>query len=80
MRHNYWACALEPGNCNYWAHMPQLLKTKRSRVHAPQREKPPPWKVWAPQLESDSHLPRLEESLNSNRDSAQTKTKKEKNS
>ena len=24
--HNYWACALEPGSCSYWAHMPQVLK------------------------------------------------------
>ena len=24
--HNYWACTLEPGNCSYWAHKPQLLK------------------------------------------------------
>ena len=26
MWHNSWACALEPRNCNYWAHMLQLLK------------------------------------------------------
>ena len=26
MRHNYWACALEPTSHNYWAHVPQLLK------------------------------------------------------
>ena len=24
--HNYWAYALEPECCNYWAHVPQLLK------------------------------------------------------
>ena len=23
---SYWACGLELGNHNYWAHMPQLLK------------------------------------------------------
>ena len=22
MHHNYWTCALEPGSCNCWAHMP----------------------------------------------------------
>ena len=22
VRHNYWACALEPGSHNYWAHVP----------------------------------------------------------
>ena len=26
MRHNYWACALEPACHDYWAHMPQLPK------------------------------------------------------
>ena len=26
MRHNYWACALEPVSHNCWTHTPQLLK------------------------------------------------------
>ena len=26
MRHNYWACTLEPTSHNYWARVPQLLK------------------------------------------------------
>ena len=26
VRHNYWACALEPASHNYWARVPQLLK------------------------------------------------------
>ena len=26
VRHNYWACALEPGSCKYWVHLLQLLK------------------------------------------------------
>ena len=26
MRHNYWACSLEPASHNYWTHVPQLLK------------------------------------------------------
>ena len=26
VRHNYWACALEPASHEYWAHMPQLLQ------------------------------------------------------
>ena len=26
VRHNYWACTLEPTSHNYWAHVPQLLK------------------------------------------------------
>ena len=29
MRHNYWACALEPVSHNYWARVPQLLKPAR---------------------------------------------------
>ena len=27
VRHNYWACALEPMSHNGWAHMLQLLKS-----------------------------------------------------
>ena len=26
VRHNYWACALEPASHNCWARVPQLLK------------------------------------------------------
>ena len=26
VRHNYWACALDPASRNYWALVPQLLK------------------------------------------------------
>ena len=40
MCHNSWACALEPGNCTYWTHTPQLLKLACPRTHAPQQEKP----------------------------------------
>ena len=29
MRHNYWACTLEPTSHNYWTHVPQLLKSVR---------------------------------------------------
>ena len=29
MRHNYWACALEPASHNCWARVPQLLKPAR---------------------------------------------------
>ena len=29
MRHNYWTCALESVSHNYWARMPQLLKSTR---------------------------------------------------
>ena len=37
MCHNYWACALEPRSCNYWAHVPQLLNP---RTCSRQQEKP----------------------------------------
>ena len=33
LRHNYWACTLEPASHNYWAHVPQLLKPV-PRAHA----------------------------------------------
>ena len=41
VRHNYWACALDPSSHNYWAHMP--------RAPALQQEKPPQWEARAPQ-------------------------------
>ena len=28
MRRNYWGCALEPTNHNFWAQVPQLLKPR----------------------------------------------------
>ena len=30
MSHNYWACFLKPGDCNYWAPKPQLLKPRQA--------------------------------------------------
>ena len=36
VRPNYWACALENGNCNCWAHIQQLLKPACPRAGAPQ--------------------------------------------
>ena len=49
--HNYWACALEPGSCNCWTHVPQLQKSTYPGAHAPQQEKPLQWEACAPQLE-----------------------------
>ena len=40
MHHNYWVCALSFGNCSYWAHVLQLLKSVHPGAHAPQQEKP----------------------------------------
>ena len=32
VRHNYWACALEPASHNYWARVPQLLKKTKTKT------------------------------------------------
>ena len=52
MRHNYWACALEPMSHNYWAREPQLLSPRAAttevhmlRACAPQQGKPPQWEA-----------------------------------
>ena len=36
--HNHWACALEPGNHSYWAHVQRLLKSMCPRAHAPEEK------------------------------------------
>ena len=43
MRHNYWACVLEPLSDNYWVCTPQLLKPARRNywTHVLQLLKPP---------------------------------------
>ena len=46
--HNYWACTLEPGSCDYWSYVLQLLKPMLPRAHALQQEKPPQWEAHAP--------------------------------
>ena len=51
MHHNYWAHALEPGNCNYWALVLRLLKPQCLRARAPKQEKSPQREVHPPQLE-----------------------------
>jgi len=71
MRPNYWACALEPGSCSYWTHVPQLLKSTDPRAHAPQQEKPPQWEARALQLERSPRSQQLEKSPHSNEDAAQ---------
>ena len=39
VRRSHWACALEPGSCNYWALEPQLLKPICPRAHAQHHER-----------------------------------------
>ena len=60
MHQNYWACALELGSSNYWAHVSQLLKPEHPGALAPQQEKQPQWEALALKLESSHHSPQLE--------------------
>ena len=60
VRHNYWACTLEPASHNYWAHVPQLLNPMVPRARAPQQEKPTQWEARAPQQKSSPRSPQLE--------------------
>ena len=69
MCHNYWACALEPGSRNYWAH------EATAEARAPQ-EKPPQWEACAPQLESSPCYLQLEKSPSTSEDPAQPKINK----
>ena len=73
LSHDYWACALEPVNSNYWVPMPELLKLMHPRACVPQQEKPPWWAACAPQLESSTHSLWLEQSPCSDDDPAQPK-------
>ena len=75
VHHSYWACALELGSCNYWTHVPQLLKPAGLSTCPLQQEKPPKWEACVLQLERSSHLLQLEKSLRSTKDSAQPKNK-----
>ena len=50
VRHNHWACALEPGNHNYWAHVLQLPKSTRLEPVLP--KKTLQQEACTPQLES----------------------------
>ena len=65
VRHNSWACALEPASLNYWARVPQLLKPVCHNYWAcalepashnywarePQLLKPVCHNYWSPRLE-----------------------------
>ena len=75
--HSYLACALEPGNCSYWAHGPQLLKAVHPKAHAQQQETPLQWEA-STRRKSDFASPQLEKSPCSNEDPAQPKIGKKK--
>ena len=62
VRHNYWACTLEPACHNHWAHMLQLLSPHAAtteahapRARAPQQEKPPQWEASAQRRVAPTH-------------------------
>ena len=75
MYHNYWVCALEPGNHNYWVHTIQLLKTACPRAPAPQQDKT------SQATKEEAHIPQqrvapltaTREKPHNNKDSAQPK-------
>ena len=46
VHHSYWACALEPENCNYWAHMLQLSKPGCPRALFPSKRSHRSEKSW----------------------------------
>ena len=76
MHHSYWACALEPGNCNYWAYMPQLLKPICLRACAVRPEKPPQREACTPQPEGSPCLQQLVKTPCSSKDPAQPRINK----
>ena len=39
--HKHWACTVEPGSCNYWAHEPQLLKPTPLELMLCNKRSPP---------------------------------------
>ena len=49
VRHNYWACALEPVSHNYWSLCATTTEAHAPGARAPQQEKPPQWEARAPQ-------------------------------
>ena len=55
MHHNYWACAREPRNCNYWA-MCWTTEASTPRACTLRQEKPLQWEAQAMQLESSPLL------------------------
>ena len=70
---NYWAWALEPGNCSFWAHSPELPKPTCPRAHAPQQNKPPQWEAHALQWRGPLLTETREKPTFGNKDPAQPK-------
>ena len=68
--HSYWACAPEPGNRNFWAH---VLKPLHPRACVLQQEKPLKGEALPLQLESSLASPQLQKSPQSNKEPAEPK-------
>ena len=49
VRHDYWACTLEPACRNYWSPCATTTEARAPRAHVPQQEKPPQWEACATQ-------------------------------
>ena len=67
--HNSWASTLEPASCNYWAHVPQLLKPMIHHKRSHHNEQPAQCSWIAPSRGSEG------KPVCSNKDPAQPKTK-----
>ena len=83
VRHNNWACALEPGSRNYWAHVPQLPRpsattTEACTPRAPslQQENPLQWEACAPQRRAAPARRNWREPAHSKEDPMQPKINK----
>ena len=78
MHRSYWDCGLEPGSCNCWAQVLQLVKAMHPWAWALQQEKLPQCKACTLHLEGSPCSLQLEKSLQSNKDHAQLKIKRNK--
>ena len=76
--HNCWACALEPGSCNYRILELQLLKPLHPWAHPPQQEKPLQWEACVSRLESSPQLPTREKARAASKTQNSQKKKKKK--
>ena len=72
---SYLARALEPGNCNCWGCVLQLLKTRALEPRVCNERSCCNEKPTHPQRKTSPHLPQLEKSPHSNKDLAQPKIK-----
>ena len=71
--HNCWACALEPGSCNY-----RILEPLQPWAHRPQQEKPLQWEACVSRLESSPQLPTREKARATSKTPNSPKKKKKK--